>query len=71
MNSTQQTQTKMENQHNSKCEECEKVLSEDVPIMCCENEDGEEMVLCSNCWHDFEEEWREEGWTCDEDEDDE
>ncbi len=55
-------------QYQEPCAECERKLGKDVGIMCCKNEDGKEMVLCSNCWFDYEEEWREEGWKCDEDE---
>jgi len=56
-----------ESQYKEPCKNCKLVLSEDVAIMCCENKDGREMVVCSECWFDLEDEWRAEGWTCDED----
>lgn len=57
-----------QSQYKEPCKNCKLVLSEDVHIMCCENKDGREMVVCSECWFDLEDEWRAEGWTCDEDE---
>jgi hypothetical protein len=61
-----------EDQYSSKCAECEAVLHENVAITCCvKKASQEEMVVCSNCWCDNEEEFREEGWTCDEDSDSE
>ena len=57
---------KMEDQYNTPCENCTIVLSENVHIMCCTNGE-EEMTLCAQCWYEFENEWREDGWKCDED----
>ena len=58
------------------CENCECDISEEanIHIFCLSRVVGqevEEQTWCSTCWHDNEKEMREEGWTCDEDDDSE
>lgn len=44
------------------CDCCEEHLSETTHIQCLENNDGEEMTICQECWDDNEDEMRKEGW---------
>ena len=75
MNSTQQsnmaTSVQIESQYESLCDFCECQLSIDVHIFCLTKSTGEEQTLCVECWEDMKEDWKAEGWVCDEEEDDE
>ena len=63
-------QSKIDDQYQQLCPNCDCVLHEGVGIYCLEHEDGEEAVLCSDCWDCLKEELKTEGWKCDEEEED-
>ena len=63
-------ENKYDKEKYGECDCCDNILYENIPIFIWKNnkEDEKEFTVCKECNDDCEEDYRKDGWICDEDE---